>query len=235
MFRSLFTTKRILLIVLFLDALIVTVALSLAIALDIPPKTYFGEIDQSGYITYFSFLQLSIAAVLAMKIYKRVRFSPQFDRARLFWLIACIGLFFLALDDIVGLHEQIDLWLHDLFDLAETDLTDLIDDAIVIGYLIIFAFYVAFEWQTIKLFQKAFIFFQLGFILALVMAILDLLSNNTLFISKITEDTELILATQQWLNVIEDSAKIFAEGMFIVGIYKCWQLVNTAEIDGSPS
>ena len=226
--NSLFTIKQILCVVLFLDSLTVTLALSLAIANELPPETFFGEIGQSGYMTYFSFLQLSIAAVLSMKIYRRVRFSPQLNKTSSFWLIASIGLFFLALDDIIGIHEQVDLWLHDLFELRETELSDLIDDLIIIGYLAIFLVYVVFKWQTLQLFKGAFIFFWLGFILALVMAVLDLLSNNTLFVSKIIEDRELILATRQWLGVIEDSAKIFAEGIFIVGIYKCWQLVKTA-------
>ena len=222
----LFTIKQILLIVLFLESLAVTLAVSLAVALDISPKTYFGEIDRSGYITYFSFMQLSLAAVLSFKVYQRVRFARQFDKTRWFWLIACIGLFFLALDDVIGIHEQIDLWIHDLFELKETDWSDLIDDLIVMGYLAVFLAYVAFKWQTIKIFQQSFIFFKLGFILALVMVILDLASNNTLFISMLTEDEVLILAIQEWLSVIEDSAKIFAEGMFLIGIYQCWQMVT---------
>ena len=225
--NSLFTIKRILLILLFLESLAVTLAISLAVVLDVSPQTYFGEIDESGYITYLSFLQLSIAGVLSLKIYRKVRFSRQLNKTSWFWLIASIGLFFLALDDLIGIHEQIDLWIHDLFKFKETDLTDLIDDLIVVGYLAIFLIYVAFKWQTVKVFQQTFIFFQLGFILALVMAVLDLFSNNTLFISMVTEDGELVLAIQEWLGVIEDSAKIFAEGMFIIGIYKCWQIVKT--------
>ena len=226
--KSLFTIKRILLIVLFLESLAVTLAISLAVVLDVSPDTYFGEIDQSGYITYLSFIQLSIAAVLSLKIYRKVRFSRQLNKTSWFWLIACIGLFFLALDDVIGLHEQIDFWIHDWFELKETNLTDLIDDLVVVGYLAIFLVYVAFKWQTIKVFQRSFIFFQLGFILALVMAVLDLFSNNTLFISMVTEEEELISAIQEWFGAIEDSAKIFAEGMFIIGIYKCWQMVKTA-------
>ena len=225
---SLFTIKRILLIVLFLESLAVTLAISLAVVLDGSPQTYFDEIGQSGYITYLSCLQLLIAAVLSMKIYRRVKFSRQLNKTSWFWLIACIGLFFLALDDAIGIHEQIDFWLHDLFELKETDLTDLIDDLVVIGYLAIFLIYVALKWQTIKVFQRSFIFFQLGFILALVMAVLDLISNNKLFISMVIEDEQFILAIQEWLGAIEDSAKIFAEGMFIIGIYKCWQMVKAA-------
>ena len=225
--NSLFTIKRILLIVLFLESLAVTLAISLAVVLDVSPETYFGEIDQSGYITYLSFIQLSIAAVLSLKIYRKVRFSRQLNKTSWFWLIACIGLFFLALDDVIGLHEQIDFWIHDWFELKETNLTDLIDDLVVIGYLAIFIVCVAFKWQTIKVFQRSFIFFKLGFILALVMAVLDLVSNNALFISMVTEDEELILAIREWLGAIEDSVKIFAEGMFIIGIYKCWQIVKT--------
>ncbi|MEO1005473.1 MAG: hypothetical protein AAFW67_06395 [Cyanobacteria bacterium J06638_38] len=100
------------------------------------------------------------------------------------------------------------------------------DDLIVGGYLVIFLIYVAFQWQIIKGFRQSFIWFKLGFILTAVMVVLDMASNNTLFVSMMTDDVDLASAIQQWLGVIEDSAKIYAEGMFIVGIYKCWQIAK---------
>lgn len=226
---SLFTVKQILFIVLFLESLAVVLAITLALAADLPPKAYFGEVDDSGYITYVSFFQLCLAAVWSWKIFKTLKSSQRFSKGSFFWLIICLGLFFLALDDVIGIHEELDSWMHDLFRLEETELSDLADDLIVGGYLIISVIYVATKWQTVKIFQQSFSWFKLGFALTLVMIVLDLLSNNMLFISMVTDNEVLMLDLQQWFGVVEDSAKIFAEGMFLVGIYKCWQIAKTLD------
>ena len=101
------------------------------------------------------------------------------------------------------------------------------DDLIVGGYLVVFLIYVVSQWQSIKIFHSSFNWFKLGFVLTAVMVVLDMASNNTLFVSMVTDDNALASNLQQWLGVIEDSVKIFAEGMFIVGIYKCWQIAKT--------
>ncbi len=224
-----YTVKQILFVVLFCESLAVIAAITGAIALDLPPKTYFAEVNRGGLITWVSFLQLLIAAILSRNIFKIVKSVPQLkiNKSGFFWLTISIGLFFLALDDLLGIHEQMDYWIHQLFQLKQTDLSDLIDDLIVGGYLILFIIYVTFQWQTIKVFQRSFIFFKLGFILTAGMVVLDIVSNNQLFISMVVDDIAIASVIQQWLEVIEDSAKIFAEGMFIVGVYKCWQIATT--------
>ena len=221
-----YTVKQILFVVLFCESLAVIMAIGRAVVLDLSPTTYFGEVNRGGLITWVSFLQLLIAAVLSRKIFSIVKSVPllNINKSSFFWLTICLGLFFLALDDLLGIHELMDFWLHELFKFEQTELSDLIDDVIVGGYLILFLMHVAFQWQTIKVFQQSFIFFKLGFILAAAMVVLDIVSNNMLFISMIIDDIALASIIKQWLGVIEDSAKIFAEGMFIVGIYKCWQI-----------
>ncbi|MEM9508606.1 MAG: hypothetical protein AAGA16_13130 [Cyanobacteria bacterium P01_E01_bin.35] len=224
--KSSFTVKQLLFVILFLESLAITIAITKAITLGISPKTFFGEVNRGGFITYISGLQLLIAAVLSKMISKIVKSAQQLSNSRWFWLIIFWGLLFLTLDDLIGIHESLDYWLHNLFQFKETKLSDLADDLIVGGYLVIFLIYVAFQWQIIKGFRQSFIWFKLGFILTAVMVVLDMASNNTLFVSMMTDDVDLASAIQQWLGVIEDSAKIYAEGMFIVGIYKCWQIAK---------
>lgn len=226
--KSGLTVNQLLLIILFLESLAITVAIAQALILDISPKTYFGEVDRGGFITYISGLQLLIAGVLSGLICPIVKSTQQLYKSRWFWLVVALGCLFLALDDMVEIHESLDYLLHQLLQIEATDLTDLIDDLIVGGYLVLFLIYVAFQWQAIQAFSRSFGWFKLGFILTAVMVVLDMLSNNTLFISKLTDDQEMISLVQDWLGVIEDSAKIFAEGMFIVGIYHCKQIAKTA-------
>jgi len=222
-----FTVNQILFIILFLESLVITIAITISLSLNISPATYFNEVDNSGYLTYFSFLQLLIAAFLSLKIFNIYKREQQSRHISLFWLIICVGLFYLALDDMFGIHEELDSWIHNIFKLQETEFSDLIDDLIVGGYLLISLIYVASKRQIIKLYQHSFVFFQVGFFASAIMFILDTVSNNTLFISIVINNPEHILLTQQWISVVEDSVKLFAEGMFIVGLYSIYRFQKT--------
>ncbi len=218
-------TQQVLYKTLFLESLTVTLALGSAIAMEESPGLHFEE---EGFITYVSCLQLLIAAILAGKIFgcERATRNSQTAKSGLFWLIISIGLFFLALDDGLEIHEKIDLWLHSFFQLQETNFTDFADDIIVGGYALLFLAYIAKKWQTIQVYKPSFRFFKIGFILTVVMIIFDLVSNNDYFTSLFIEDPAQGRVIRQILGVLEDMIKIFAEGIFIVGIYKCWQIVS---------
>lgn len=218
-------TKQVLITTLFLDSLSVTVAIAAAVAVDKSPDFHFQE---GEFITVISCIQLLIAAILSWNIYHLARHSRQLklSKSSLFWLIVSLGLLFLSLDDALGIHEQIDFWLHDLFRVEETDITDLADDIIVGGYLLLFLIYVAFKWNVIQVFKQSFSIFQIGFILTLIMVVLDIVTNNNLFISLVIDDISQVSIFKQWLSALEDSIKIFAEGIFIIGIYQCWQIAK---------
>ena len=219
------STKQVLYKMLFLESLIVTLAIVGAVVSGKSPELHFRE---EGFITYISCLQLAIASVMSGQIFIAIwkANNRQLARNSKFWLFSSLGLLFLAFDDAFEIHEKIDFWLHDLLNIQETMLTDLADDLIVGGYLLLFLLYVLRQWQTIKLFQPSFVFFKAGILLAAAMVILDISGNNTLFVSLVFEDYDLAIALKQWLGAIEDSAKIFAEGMILVGLYRCRQIVK---------
>jgi len=219
-------TQQVLYKTLFLESLTVTLAIFGAVAWGHSPELHFRE---EGFITYVSCLQLLIATVISGKIFRIVSHSGNIKLAKnkTFWLVVSVGLLFLAFDDAFEIHEQIDIWLHNLFNLQETVITDLADDIIVGGYLLLFLAYVFTQWQTINLFQRSFTFFKIGLALAIIMVLLDMASNNYYFTSLIIDDATQAKALKQWLGAFEDSAKIFAEGMFIVGLYQCRKIART--------
>ena len=133
----------------------------------------------------------------------------------------------MAFDDAYEIHEHLDLWLHRVLQIQQTDLTDLADDLIVGGYLLVFLIYVALKWRSLQIFRRSFTFFKIGFGLTALMVILDMAGNNDYFILSIVEDLTRARLLEQWLGVVEDSVKIIAEGMFIVGIYQCWQIAKS--------
>ena len=50
------------------------------------------------------------------------------------WLILVFTSLYLAIDEIIMIHENIDFFIHRIFNIEETGLTDRIDDAIVAIY-----------------------------------------------------------------------------------------------------
>lgn len=217
---------QMLFIVLFLETSAITLAIWGAIATGHSPKAYFEE---GGYMTILSCLQLLFGAYLGKKIYAIAKNSvnPSLLKNRRFWQIVSIGLVLLALDDALGIHEYIDKLLHSLLNFQETDISDLADDAIVGGYLLLFLAYVASQWKTIQIFQRSFVYFQIGFILSVIMVIFDAASNNRLFVSMLTDNSDRQFWLQVWFGTFEDSIKIYAEGLFLVGIYKCWRTARS--------
>ena len=223
---SKFPTKQVLLLILFVESLAITLAIKSAIATALPPDIHFQE---KGFITHLSFVQLLLGGILAGNIYSKIKHSPNPKLANnaLLWLIISLGLIFLALDDILSIHEQVDSLTHDLLRIEETNITDLADDLIIGVYLLVFLAYIFFQRRAIGLFQPSFVFFLIGFGLTIAMIIFDTTSNNAMFTSMFFDDGDREKIARQWMGVLEDSAKIFAEGMFIVGIYKCREIVRS--------
>ena len=217
--------KQVLYKILFIDSLLVTFAISSAIALGESPDLHFRE---EGFLTYVSCLQLLIAAVISGKIFNFIRDDPnhRLSGNKIVWLVISLGFLFLALDDAFEIHEEIDFLLHEVFNIEQTNISDLLDDLIVGAYILIFLIYIASQWKTIQLFKSSFAFFLAGCILTAMMVILDLASHNNYIASLMTDDAERILVVKQWFGAWEDAAKIYAEGMFIVGVYKSRQIVK---------
>ena len=223
------STKQLLYIMLFIESLAVTLAIGIAIASGESPITHFKE---KGFITTLSCLQLAVGGVLAWQIYQVLKHSKnsKLAKGKLLWLIISLGLFFLALDETLAIHEQIDTLAHDLLSITETNITDLADDAIVGIYLLIFLACIYWQREVIAFFKPSFIWFLIGFGLTVVMIVLDIASNNDLFTSMFVDNSAQDRIVRLWLAVVEDSAKIFAEGMFIMSIYKCQQIVKSFNI-----
>ena len=222
--------RQVLYKILFIDSLLVTFAISSAIALKEPPDLHFRE---EGFLTYVSCLQLLIAAVISGKIFNIVRKSQKLRsrKTQTLWLVISLGLLFLAFDDAFEIHEEIDFLIHDFFNITQTTFTDLLDDLIVGIYILLFMVYFLFQWKAIQLFKRSFGFFIAGFIFTGIMVVLDVASHNSyvasLFINNPTQ--EMVLVFKQWLGALEDAGKIYAEGMFIVGVYQCRQIAKSMD------
>ena len=135
------------------------------------------------------------------------------------------GFLFLAADDLFLIHEDMDRRIRFAFNLAETGLTDRIDDLLIGLYGVVgIGVLVAYreEWRP---YRQARPLLSWGFVLLFLMVALDLLTNRDDILSLVfTAERAAVLRI--WLSHIEDSLKIFAEALFLVAFYSVWQNVQ---------
>ena len=95
------------------------------------PGKYFRE-RKAG--TYYSGVLLLAAGAIASRVVGRTDRSP----GRRFWTVAAAGFVYLALDDVLTIHEEVDRWVHHLLGWDPRHwLTDHLDHAIVALYGVI--------------------------------------------------------------------------------------------------
>jgi hypothetical protein len=125
------------------------------------------------------------------------------------------GFLFLALDDLIMIHEKTDKLIHQLLQIKETAISDKIDDIIIICYGIIGIYVLYYYRNEMKQYIYGISYFISGFILLFTMSGFDIITNS--------KEIAFVSAWYYpWLCVAEESLKIFSEGMFAAGFYVCF-------------
>ncbi|MDY6901825.1 MAG: hypothetical protein SWZ49_27670 [Cyanobacteriota bacterium] len=186
---------------------------------------YFGE---TGIISWLSCIQLLVLSGLSWRIsWVRKQVETKVKKSpKTLWQLIALGFFYLAVDEILQIHEATDWLIHWLFKMEETRLTDSIDDAIVALYGIIGVYLLYKFWDEFKHYFQAFRLFIFAFILKLVMVIFDFYTNDEMILSNRFSDPEEQKVMLDWLTTIEDSFKILAEGVFIAAFCACLQIAK---------
>lgn len=124
------------------------------------------------------------------------------------------------------IHEAIDFFIHYLFDMETTRLTDSIDDIIVIFYSLI-GIYILYNFKDeFKKYLGVFYLFVIAFILKGIMVAFDIYTNNDEAFSDWFTDSKQAQNLLDWLRVIEDCFKILAEGVFISALVGCMAIAR---------
>lgn len=99
--------RQVLFVLLFLESVVIAIAIGKAITRDLLPAHYFGE---NGLVTDASCIQLAIASMLALATFWSVKHShnSRLTKNGWFWLVVSCGLVFLAFDDAYEIHEHLD-------------------------------------------------------------------------------------------------------------------------------
>lgn len=217
--------KSILLSMLFFNSTALAVAILLGF-MEGNVHIYFGE---RRFITGISFLQLLIISGLSWKVFRlqagtfnfRIWKSPH-----VVWAIIAAGFLFLSFDEVLKIHENIDKVIHHIFQIQETALTDRLDDIIVGFYGLIGLGTLIYYRNELKKYVDMRPYIISGFVLLFTMVGFDTLTNRKDILLKITPNSFVADALFLWFSVAEDSFKILAEGMFLVGFYSCLRIAK---------
>ncbi|MBM9514917.1 hypothetical protein [Desulfogranum marinum] len=213
------TSRLVFFLVLSLNLLAVSAGVIIYIYIGVDSFT------EDGFITKLSVFQLLVIGWLSYNIFRTQRIqrrSSLWRDSSFVWLIIALGFLFLAVDELFLVHENIDNFIHDVFNMEETALTDRIDDFLVglyglagIGVLFVFR-------DELKAYRETFVFFVIGFVLFFVMIPLDMLINRNDILPLIFEQEHASILSI-WVAFIEDSLKVFAEVFFVVGFFAILQ------------
>ncbi len=114
--------------------LLILNSLAIGLAIIIYKNTGYNHFGEKGFITILSAVQLLVVSMLSYKIYQArgmMGRSSFWRDPSVVWAIIASGFLFLAADEVLRIHENLDKLIHYVFGLKETNLTDRIDDLIV--------------------------------------------------------------------------------------------------------
>ena len=176
-------------------------------------------------ITLLSFVLILVIALLCREIY-RVRKGSQFSwqNPATLWLLLSIGFFYLALDELLQLHENIDRAIHKMLGWSETALTDRIDDFILFVYACIGGMVVFHYRSEFKKFGPAWSYLVLAFVTAVVTIVFDAMTNGGVFVPGLFSDANHGALAQELLGFLEEYGKLAAQVFFIGAFYICWRI-----------
>lgn len=203
-------------------------AIFATIAIATPFDKLYRQFEDGGFITYFSVIQLFILSYFTGKTFNvRKQAFPKspWKSPIAIWGILSLGFSFLALDDLLMIHEFIDKTIHKVWQLQETGLTDRIDDAVIALYgLIAIGVLVSYR-RELKKYRAALPAVIVAFGLLFAMVGVDTITNRNEILEMVLS-VETVEGIQEWIFTVEDGLKLLAEGFYIVAAHLCLKIAR---------
>jgi hypothetical protein len=206
------------LLVLLIDLIFILVAISIGQT----PDKYFKE---RTFITYFSTFQLLGCSLLAWQTFKLRKINLQ-TKSYILWAIFAFCFFYLAIDEVIQIHENLDRGIHKLFHMKMTNITDRLDDCIVALYLIGGFVILYFFRSEIKIYPGLLNYLIVGFIFAFSMVSLDFITERKDVVRFLIANHDIRKVVYVWLRTIEEIFKLFAGGILLGMFYHVKLLTN---------
>lgn len=202
-------------------------AIAATVIFSAPFEKVYRQFEDGGFITYFSVIQLFILSYFMHQMFKlrSQSFARPWKSPAVVWAIFSLGFSFLALDDLLMIHEFFDKTIHKVWLVQETAVSDRIDDLIVGLYgLIAIGIFVACR-RELKKYKAVMPYVIAGFVCLFLMVGIDAITNRddmllALFSAEATEQI------QSWIFVVEEGFKLISEGFLIVAAHTCLQIAR---------
>jgi hypothetical protein len=222
--------SRVLKPLLWINLAVIVFAVALGLMKTGNPSRYFGE---GRFTTGISCLQLLIVAGLAFATCRmRRRPGASAGFAACLWALIGLGFVFLAADDALQIHEQIDGFIHKQLHLEQTGLTDRIDDAIIATYAVIGVGVLWLFRSELLRFKPMLPVLFAGFVAVVGSIFFDTLSNRDDLLFWVVQDRRFSKALEGWFAVGDGACELIAEGIFIAAFYVALQIAYAAARGG---
>jgi hypothetical protein len=189
---------------------------------------------ERGYLTFWSTLQLLAIALISDKIRQLPhRQGGSAHRLSWIWWVISFGFIFLAADEFLAIHEVTDLFIHDLFNLQETPLTDRIDD-VIIGLYVLFGLAILWVLRAeFYAFRKAMPWFKLAIMLIVGMLGVEWIAGYQHVIKEVVHSRTAGLIKDS-LYQLEESLKILAEAFLVLAFHSVFRTQEYQAQQSSP-
>ena len=177
------------------------------------------QFDEGGVGTWASCAFLLASAAAAFDTWRARRDPKRFFTSAVLWLLIELAFFYLALDETFSWHEKLDRFVHrKVLHVEATETTKRMDDWIigVYGLLALGVLY-RFRDEILRVPGLVRVFALAMAFLALQVALDGL--NHPDFIRSFHDRSQRRRA-RTWLPVAEETTKLVAEGVFLVGFLR---------------
>lgn len=203
------------------------VAILLALILGNPPDRFF---DEGHVMTWVSVFHLFAVSRLAWKIYVQRGGTKQtlkeWRSSRYIWFLITAGFAYLACDELLLIHENIDGLIHWLFGINETALTDRLDDLIIAAYGLMGICALIYYHKELLKYRGAIPFIVIGFLFFTLTVGMDIVTNREDILIERYHFSEL---AYHWFSGLEEGLKIMSEGVFLGLCYKCYEIARSIQ------
>lgn len=199
------------------------VAFATPLLLGVPPIAYARDLNP---VVPVSVGQLLAVAWLAWGVYRLRRCVPPRKRRSpaVLWALIAGGFLYLALDEALRFHENLDVRIHRLLQLQPTPWTNRLDDLIVASYAIVGGASLLAGRGELAPFRAAWPYLAAGFALTFGMVALDILTHDETLLGAWFDDPRRRVLWHQWLSAVEELFKLLAEAFFVGALFVCRQI-----------
>ena len=168
---------------------------------------------------------LLITSVICRRILdlRRAPGTSMFRGSARIWALISLGFMFLVFDEALSIHEGTDLFIHWIFSLDETGLSDRIDDFIVLFYGIIGIILIYFHRSEFLNLTEFYKYLIVGAVLLCLMVFLDAFGNRSDVVDYLGMEGTLRNFVMKFVSIGEELSKLLSEAIFLFGFMRIFQ------------